>query len=51
MPGPRRCWLPEGGPRYNDWNAHLNQINHYYLGDEAEIKKAMEAVAAQGKAK
>lgn len=28
-----------------------NQIKHYYLGDEAEIKKAMEAVAAQGKAK
>jgi 2,3-bisphosphoglycerate-dependent phosphoglycerate mutase len=43
--------IPTGIPLVYELDADLNQIKHYYLGDEAEIKKAMEAVAAQGKAK
>jgi len=43
--------IPTGIPLVYELDADLNQIRHYYLGDEAEIKKAMEAVAAQGKAK
>jgi len=43
--------IPTGIPLVYELDAHLNQIKHYYLGDDAEIKKAMEAVAAQGKAK
>ena len=42
---------PHGHPPGVELDADLNQIKHYYLGDDAEIKKAMEAVAAQGKAK
>ena len=42
--------IPTGIPLVYELDADLNQIKHYYLGDEAEIKKAMEAVAAQGKA-
>jgi len=42
--------IPTGIPLVYELDAGLNQLNHYYLGDEAEIKKAMEAVAAQGKA-
>jgi 2,3-bisphosphoglycerate-dependent phosphoglycerate mutase len=30
---------------------NLKPINRYYLGDPEEVRKAMEAVAAQGKAK
>jgi 2,3-bisphosphoglycerate-dependent phosphoglycerate mutase len=41
--------IPTGVPLVYELDADLNQIKHYYLGDEAEIKKAMEAVAAQGK--
>jgi hypothetical protein len=29
----------------------MKAINHYYLMDEEELKKQMEAVANQGKAK
>jgi 2,3-bisphosphoglycerate-dependent phosphoglycerate mutase len=29
----------------------LKPIRHYYLGDAAEVEKAMQAVANQGKAK
>jgi 2,3-bisphosphoglycerate-dependent phosphoglycerate mutase len=43
--------IPTGVPLVYELDADLNQVKHYYLGDEAEIKKAMEAVAAQGKAK
>jgi 2,3-bisphosphoglycerate-dependent phosphoglycerate mutase len=43
--------IPTGVPLVYELDADLNKIKHYYLGDEAEIKKAMEAVAAQGKAK
>jgi 2,3-bisphosphoglycerate-dependent phosphoglycerate mutase len=42
--------IPTGIPLVYELDADLNQVNHYYLGDEAEIKKAMDAVAAQGKA-
>jgi 2,3-bisphosphoglycerate-dependent phosphoglycerate mutase len=41
--------IPTGVPLVYELDADLNQVKHYYLGDEAEIKKAMEAVAAQGK--
>jgi 2,3-bisphosphoglycerate-dependent phosphoglycerate mutase len=43
--------IPTGIPLVYELDADLKQINHYYLGDETAIKKAMEAVAAQGKAK
>ena len=43
--------IPTGIPLVYELDADLNQVKHYYLGDEAEINKAMEAVAAQGKAK
>jgi len=43
--------IPTGIPLVYELDADLNQVKRYYLGDEAEIKKAMEAVAAQGKAK
>jgi 2,3-bisphosphoglycerate-dependent phosphoglycerate mutase len=43
--------IPTGVPLVYELDADLNQVKHYYLGDEAEIKKAMEAVAAQGKAR
>jgi 2,3-bisphosphoglycerate-dependent phosphoglycerate mutase len=43
--------IPTGIPLVYELDADLKQVRHYYLGDEAEIKKAMEAVAAQGKAK
>ena len=42
--------IPTGIPLVYELDDDLNQVKHYYLGDEAEIKKAMEAVAAQGKA-
>ena len=43
--------IPTGIPLVYELDADLNQIKHYYLGDEAEINQAMDAVAAQGKAK
>jgi 2,3-bisphosphoglycerate-dependent phosphoglycerate mutase len=43
--------IPTGIPLVYELDADLNQIKRYYLGDAAEIKKAMDAVAAQGKAK
>jgi 2,3-bisphosphoglycerate-dependent phosphoglycerate mutase len=43
--------IPTGIPLVYELDADLNQVKHYYLGDAAEIRKAMEAVAAQGKAK
>jgi 2,3-bisphosphoglycerate-dependent phosphoglycerate mutase len=42
--------IPTGIPLIYELDADLNQVKHYYLGDQAEIQKAMEAVAAQGKA-
>jgi 2,3-bisphosphoglycerate-dependent phosphoglycerate mutase len=42
--------IPTGIPLVYELDADLNKVNHYYLGDQAEVQKAMEAVAAQGKA-
>ncbi len=43
--------IPTGLPLVYELNADLKPIKHYYLGDEEAVKKAMEAVANQGKAK
>lgn len=43
--------IPTGLPLVYELDDNLKPIKHYYLGDPAEVKKAMEAVAAQGKAK
>ena len=42
--------IPTGVPLVYELDEHLRPTNHYYLGDQDEIKKAMEAVANQGKA-
>jgi 2,3-bisphosphoglycerate-dependent phosphoglycerate mutase len=38
-------------PLVYELDADLKPIKSYYLGDPEAVKKAMEAVAAQGKAK
>ena len=43
--------IPTGVPLVYELDADLNPIKHYYLGDQEAIKKAMDAVASQGKAK
>lgn len=43
--------IPTGVPLVYDLDADLKPLKHYYLGDPEEIKKAMDAVANQGKAK
>ncbi|MGI5863179.1 MAG: 2,3-diphosphoglycerate-dependent phosphoglycerate mutase [Myxococcales bacterium] len=43
--------IPTGIPLVYELDEHLRPIKHYYLGDPEAIKKAQEAVAAQGKAK
>lgn len=43
--------IPTGIPLVYELDDDLKPITHYYLGDPEEIKKAMEAVANQGKAK
>jgi len=43
--------IPTGIPLVYELSADLKPLKHYYLADPEEIKKAMEAVAAQGKAK
>lgn len=43
--------IPTGIPLIYELNEKLQPLSHYYLGDEEAIKKAMEAVAKQGKAK
>ncbi len=43
--------IPTGMPLVYELNRDLQAINRYYLGDPEEVKKAMEAVANQGKAK
>jgi 2,3-bisphosphoglycerate-dependent phosphoglycerate mutase len=42
--------VPTGQPLVYEMDADLKPVKSYYLGDEAAIKKAMEAVANQGKA-
>jgi len=43
--------IPTGVPLVYELDKNLKPIRHYYLGDEEAIKKAMDAVANQGKAK
>ncbi len=43
--------IPTGMPLVYELDENLKPIKHYYLGDPEEVKKAMEAVANQGKAK
>ncbi len=43
--------IPTGIPLIYELDADLKPITHYYLGDEETVRKAAEAVAAQGKAK
>jgi 2,3-bisphosphoglycerate-dependent phosphoglycerate mutase len=43
--------IPTGVPLVYELDEDLKKIRHFYLGDEATVKQAMEAVAAQGKAK
>jgi 2,3-bisphosphoglycerate-dependent phosphoglycerate mutase len=43
--------IPTGIPLVYELKDDLKPIKHYYLGDEESIKKAIESVAAQGKAK
>ena len=43
--------IPTGMPLIYELDETLRPIKHYYLGDPDEVKKAMEAVAKQGKAK
>jgi 2,3-bisphosphoglycerate-dependent phosphoglycerate mutase len=43
--------IPTGVPLVYELDDDLKPIKHYYLGDEEAVRKAMEAVANQGKAK
>jgi 2,3-bisphosphoglycerate-dependent phosphoglycerate mutase len=43
--------IPTGVPLVYELDKDLKPIKHYYLGDQEAIKKAMDAVASQGKAK
>ncbi len=43
--------IPTGVPLVYELDKDLKPIRHYYLGDQDAIKKAMDAVAGQGKAK
>jgi 2,3-bisphosphoglycerate-dependent phosphoglycerate mutase len=43
--------IPTGMPLVYELDAELKPIKSYYLGDPEKVKKAMEAVADQGKAK
>ena len=43
--------IPTGVPLVYELDDNLKPLDHYYLGDPEEIKKAAEAVANQGRAK
>jgi 2,3-bisphosphoglycerate-dependent phosphoglycerate mutase len=43
--------IPTGVPLVYELDKNLQPLKHYYLGDQEEIRKAMEAVARQGKAR
>ncbi len=43
--------IPTGMPLVYELDNDLKPVKHYYLGDAEEVKKAMESVANQGKAK
>jgi len=42
--------IPTGLPLIYELDENLKPLNHYYLGDPEEVKKAMKEVADQGKA-
>jgi len=46
-----RLNIPTGIPLIYELDQDLHPIKHYYLGDPEKVKKAMESVAKQGKAK
>ncbi len=43
--------IPTGIPLVYELNKEMKPLKHYYLADEETVRKAAEAVAAQGKAK
>jgi 2,3-bisphosphoglycerate-dependent phosphoglycerate mutase len=43
--------IPTGMPLIYELDQNLKPLRNYYLGDEESVKKAMQAVANQGKAK
>jgi 2,3-bisphosphoglycerate-dependent phosphoglycerate mutase len=43
--------IPTGVPLIYELDDRLEPLRHYYLGDQEEIRKAMEAVAKQGRAR
>ena len=43
--------IPTGIPLVYELNENLISVSHYYLADEETVRKAAEAVAAQGKVK
>ena len=43
--------IPTGVPLVYRLDDDLNAISHEYLGDPDEVRRAMESVAAQGKAR
>ena len=43
--------IPTGMPLVYELDQNLKPIRHYYLGDPEKVKRAMEAVASQGKVK
>jgi 2,3-bisphosphoglycerate-dependent phosphoglycerate mutase len=43
--------VPTARPLVYELDSELKPIRHYYLGDAAQIERAMQAVAAQGQAK
>ncbi|MBF0254428.1 MAG: 2,3-diphosphoglycerate-dependent phosphoglycerate mutase [Candidatus Omnitrophica bacterium] len=43
--------IPTGMPLVYELDDNLKPLKHYYLGDPEAVKKAMDAVAGQGKAK
>jgi len=43
--------IPTGMPLVYELDSALKPMKHYYLGDPEQVKQAMAAVAAQGKAK
>jgi 2,3-bisphosphoglycerate-dependent phosphoglycerate mutase len=43
--------IPTGVPLVYELDEDLKPLRHYYLGDQEEIKRAMQKVAAQGKAR
>ncbi len=43
--------IPTGIPLVYELDGNLRPLKHFYLGDPDEIKKLIEPVASQGKAK